>query len=315
MLVVMGPVLGVSVATLYEAAIGPGFLLAGMYIVYTMVRSFFNPKLGPPVPMDERPVRIGPVIWECFIGLVPVTVLTIATLGVIIVGLTTATEAAALGSLGAIIMVICYRRFTWSGLWSACQSTLVTTSMVLFLAVTSNVFGAVFARLGTATWITQQLLAVPLPPLGTITLVFVLIFLLGWPFEWPAIVLIFLPMLAPVAAGLGYDMVYFGTVTAVVLQTAFLSPPVAMSAYYLKQVVKEWKIGDIYKGMYQFMVLQVLCVAILIFYPQIVTWLPEMLQERASAQKIPEEHQKIIDLQRKNTKSLEDDDWGSTSKK
>jgi tripartite ATP-independent transporter DctM subunit len=123
MLVVMGPVLGGSVATLYEAAIGPGFLLAGMYIVYTMTRSFFNPKLGPPVPMDERPTKIGPVIWECIVGLVPVTVLTIATLGVIIVGLTTATEAAALGLLGSIIMVICYRRFTWSGMWRACQNT------------------------------------------------------------------------------------------------------------------------------------------------------------------------------------------------
>jgi TRAP-type mannitol/chloroaromatic compound transport system permease large subunit len=192
----------VSVATLYEAAIGPGFLLAGMYIVYTMARSFFNPKLGPPVPMEERPAKIGPVIWECFVELVPVTVLTIATLGVIIVGLTTATEAAALGSLGSIIMVICYRRFTWSGMWRARQNTLVTTSVVLFLAVTSNVFGAVFARLGTANWITNQLLAVPLPPVGTMILVFTLIFLLGWPFEWPAIVLIFLPMLAPVAAGL-----------------------------------------------------------------------------------------------------------------
>jgi tripartite ATP-independent transporter DctM subunit len=315
MLVVMGPVLGVSVATLYEAALLPGFLLAGMYIVYTTVRSFFNPKLGPPVPMEERPVRLGPVIWECMIGLVPVVVLTVATLGVIIMGLTTATEAAALGSLGAIVMVICYGRFTWPDLWRACQSTLTTTSMVLFLAVTSNVFGAVFARMGTATWITNQLLAVPLPAVGTITLVFTLIFLLGWPFEWPAIVLVFLPMLAPVAAGLGYDMVYFGVVTAVVLQTAFLSPPVAMSAYYLKQVVKEWKIGDIYKGMYQFMVLQVVCVGILIYFPQIVLWLPTWLQEQASAQQIPEEHRKIIEQQRKNTKSLEDDDWGSTSKK
>jgi tripartite ATP-independent transporter DctM subunit len=315
MLVVMGPVLGVSVATLYMAAIGPGFLLAGMYIVYTMARSFFSPKLGPPVPMEERPTRLGPVIWECFVGLVPVTVLTLATLGVIIIGLTTATEAAALGCLGAIIMVICYGRFTFSSMWSACQSTLVTTSMVLFLAVTSNVFGAVFARLGTANWITTQLLAIPLPPLGTMILVFVLIFLLGWPFEWPAIVLIFLPMLAPVAAGLGYDMVYFGTVTAVVLQTAFLSPPVAMSAYYLKQVVKQWSIGDIYKGMYQFMVLQVLCVGIIIYYPSIVTWLPAVFEASARAQKIPEEHQKIIDQQRKNTKSLEDDDWGSVKKK
>ncbi len=311
MLVVMGPVLGVSVATLYEAAIGPGFLLAGMYIVYTMVRSFFNPKLGPPVPEEERPTSLGPVIWECIVGLVPVTVLTIATLGVIIVGLTTATEAAALGSLGAIIMVLCYGRFTWSGMWRACQNTLVTTSMVLFLAVTSNVFGAVFARLGTANWITNQLLAIPLPSVATMVLVFTLIFLLGWPFEWPAIVLIFLPMLAPVAAGLGYDMVYFGAVTAVVLQTAFLSPPVAMSAYYLKQVVKQWSIGDIYKGMYQFMALQVLCVGVIIYFPSIVTWLPTVLEAASREQKIPDEYQKIIEKQRSQPSSLYEDDYGA----
>jgi tripartite ATP-independent transporter DctM subunit len=280
MLVVMGPVLGVSVAKLYEAAIGPGFMLAGMYILYTMALSFFKPELGPPVPVDERPKSLGPVLWECLAGMVPVTMLTLATLGAIIVGLTTSTEAAALGALGAIVMVIGYRRFTVSGLLNACYSTLITTSMVLFLAVASNVFGAVFARLGTATWVTNALLAVPLPAWGTITLVLTLIFLLGWPFEWPAIVLIFLPMLAPVAAGLGYDMVWFGTITAVVLQTAFLSPPVAMSAYYLKQVVSDWSLGTIYRGMMQFMVIQCIAVVLVLAFPGIAMWLPEALEDK-----------------------------------
>ena len=277
MLVVMGPVLGVSVLQLYAAAFGPGFLLAGMYMVYTMVRSHLNPKLGPPVPKEERVHSIGTILWECLVGMVPVSVLTIATLGVILAGITTSTEAAAMGAAGAIALVLGYGRFTWRGLFSACQSTLATTSMVLFLAVASNVFGAVFARLGTATWITNTLLAVPLPAWGTISLVLFLIFLLGWPFEWPAIVLIFLPMLAPVATGLGYDMVWFGTIVAVVLQTAFLSPPVAMSAYYLKQVVKDWSMRDIYRGMYDFMVIQVLCVALVLAFPQIAMWFPEWL--------------------------------------
>jgi tripartite ATP-independent transporter DctM subunit len=278
MLVVMGPVLGVSVLQLYAAAFGPGFLLAGMYMVYTMVRSHLNPKLGPPVPKEERVHSIGTILWECVVGMVPVTVLTIATLGVILAGITTSTEAAAMGAAGAIVLVLGYGRFTWRGLFSACHSTLATTSMVLFLAVASNVFGAVFARLGTATWITNTLLAVPLPAWGTISLVLFLIFLLGWPFEWPAIVLIFLPMLAPVATGLGYDMVWFGTIVAVVLQTAFLSPPVAMSAYYLKQVVKDWSMRDIYRGMYDFMVIQVLCVALVLAFPQIAMWFPEWLE-------------------------------------
>jgi tripartite ATP-independent transporter DctM subunit len=279
MLVVMGPVLGVSVAKLYEAACGPGFLLAGMYIAYTMGRSFINPKLGPPVPIEDRPKKMWPVVWECVVGMVPVTVLTIATLGAIIAGLTTSTEAAAMGAFGAIVMVVCYGRFTWKGLMSACQSTLISTSMVLFLAVTSNIFGAVFARFGTATWVTNALLAVPLPAWGTMALVLALIFLLGWPFEWPAIVLIFMPMLAPVVDKLGYDMVYFGTISAVVLQSAFLSPPVAMAAYYLKQVVKEWSISTIFKGMYDFMWIQVICVVLVLAFPGIAMWLPNWLEE------------------------------------
>jgi tripartite ATP-independent transporter DctM subunit len=279
MLVVMGPVLGVSVLQLYAAAFGPGFLLAGMYIAYTMTRSFFNPKLGPPVPMEEREKDFGKILWECVVGLVPVTVLTFATLGVILAGITTSTEAAAMGAAGAILLVIAYGRFTWKGLLDACNSTLASTAMVLFLAVASNIFGAVFARLGTATWITNTLLAIPLPAWGTMTLLLTLIFLLGWPFEWPAIVLIFLPMLAPVATGLGYDMVWFGTIVAVVLQTAFLSPPVAMSAYYLKQVVKEWSLRTIYRGMYEFMVIQVLCVALVLIFPGIAMWFPNWLQE------------------------------------
>ncbi|HUQ76667.1 MAG TPA: TRAP transporter large permease subunit, partial [Burkholderiales bacterium] len=278
MLVVMGPVLGVSVLQLYAAAFGPGFLLAGMYIAYTMGRSFVNPKLGPPVPVEERVHSMKTIVWECIVGLVPVTVLTIATLGVILAGITTSTEAAAMGAAGAILLVIAYGRFTWKGLFSACHSTLASTSMVLFLAVASNVFGAVFARLGTATWITNALLAVPLPAWGTMTLLLTLIFLLGWPFEWPAIVLIFLPMLAPVATGLGYDMVWFGTIVAVVLQTAFLSPPVAMSAYYLKQVVKDWSLSTIYRGMYQFMVIQCICVALVLVFPDIAMWFPRWLE-------------------------------------
>jgi TRAP-type mannitol/chloroaromatic compound transport system permease large subunit len=151
------------------------------------------------------------------------------------------------------------------------------------LAVASNVFGAVFAWLGTATWMTNALLASPLPPWGTMSLLLTLIFLLGWPFEWPAIVFIFLPMLAPVAKGLGYDMVWFGCIVAVVLQTAFLSPPVAMSAYYLKQVVKEWNLRLIYRGMADFMVLQCACVALVLIFPAIAMWFPQWLQARRVA--------------------------------
>ncbi len=277
MLVVMGPVIGVSVGKLYEAAIGPGFLLAGLYILYTMVRSYLNPKLGPPVPPAERPRSLGPVLIECLVGLVPVTVLTAATLGAILMGLTTAAEAAALGALGAIVLAVAYGRFTWPGLLAACRDTLVTTSMVMFLAVTSNVFGAVFARLGTAGWLTDALLAMPLPPAGTMALVLVALFLLGWPFEWPVIVLVFVPILYPLVQAMKYDIIWFCTLVAVNLQTAYLSPPVAMSAYYLKSVVPSWQLKDIYAGMLQFMVLQVIGLLAVIMFPEIALWLPKRL--------------------------------------
>jgi len=286
MLVVMAPVLDISIIDLYAAAFGPGFLLSGMYIVYTLGRSFLNPKLGPPVPMEDRPTSVKVVLWECLVGLVPVTILTILTLGAILAGLTTAAEAAALGALGAVVLAVAYGRFTLKGFLGACNSTMATTAMVLFLAVGSNVFGSVFSWLGTANWITNMLIASPLPGWGTMTLLLGLIFLLGWPFEWPAIVLIFLPLLAPVAKGLGYDMVWFGCIVAVVLQTAFLSPPVAMSAYYLKQVVKEWNLSLIYRGMADFMVIQVICVALVLAFPQIAMWFPNWLQERVKAERV-----------------------------
>jgi TRAP-type mannitol/chloroaromatic compound transport system permease large subunit len=170
---------------------------------------------------------------------------------------------------------------------------MTTSSMVLFLAVASNIFGAVFARLGTAQWITDTLLSLPLPPFLMLLLVLFLIFLLGWPFEWPAIVLVFLPIFYPVVAALKYDLVWFGALVAVVMQTAFLSPPVAMSAYYLKQVVKEWSLSTIYKGMFDFMWIQVACILIVFIFPQIALWLPTTLQEQTRAERMapPSEQQ------------------------
>jgi tripartite ATP-independent transporter DctM subunit len=307
MLVVMGPVLGVSVADLYAAAFGPGFMLAGVYIVYLLTRSFINPRLGPPVPLDERIHSLGYMLKEVLVGTVPLLALITATLGSILMGLATPTEAAGVGATGALILMIAYGRFTVRGFQRALLSTMATSSMVLLLAVTSNIFGAVFARLGTANWITESLLSFQLPPLLMLVMVLVLIFLLGWPFEWPAIVLVFLPIFYPVVAAMKVDLVWFGALVAVTLQTAFLSPPVAMSAYYLKQVVKDWSLATIYAGMFQFMILQVICIALLVAFPPIATWFPTMLQEAARAQKIPEEYQKILDRQRQ-APSLEDSD-------
>jgi tripartite ATP-independent transporter DctM subunit len=277
MLVVMGPVIGVSVAHLYAATLGPGLLLATLYIVYCLGRSFLNPRLGPPVPLEERIGSFGAIAREFFVGMVPLGLLIVATLGSILGGLATPTEASAVGASGAIGLAVLYGRLTLPALRTAVFNTLTTSSMVLFLAVASNIFGAVFARLGTATVITNILLALPLPPLAMLLIVMALIFLLGWPFEWPAIVLVFLPILYPVVRALDFDPVWFGALVAVNLQTAFLSPPVAMSAYYLKQVVPQWGLGTIYRGMADFMVIQVIALLAVILFPQLALWFPAFL--------------------------------------
>jgi len=295
MLIVMGPVLGVSVADLYSASFGPGLMLACIYIVYLMGRSFIDPKLGPPVPKEDRVTSIVAILKEVAIGVLPLFLLIGATLGSILAGLATPTEAAGIGAMGAMILAVCYGRASYAGLKRACISAMTTSSMVLLLAVTSNIFGAVFSRMGTAAWITEAMVAMPVPPLLMLGMVVALIFLLGWPFEWPAIILVFLPIFYPViealrpsvsqTLGIAPDMfmIWFGALVAVTLQTAYLSPPVAMSAYYLKQVVKDWSLGTIYKGMFQFMVLQCVAIALVMFVPSIATYLPTQLRAESRA--------------------------------
>jgi tripartite ATP-independent transporter DctM subunit len=317
MLIVMGPVLGVSVADLYAAAFGPGFLLAGIYLTYLAGRAFINPKLGPPVPKEDRITDVGVILKEVAVGVLPLLGLIAATLGSILAGLATPTEAAGIGSFGALLLAAAYRRLSYEGLKRAVISATATSSMVLLLAVTSNIFGAVFARMGTASWITQALLSMPIPPVMMLVLVVVLIFLLGWPFEWPAVILVFLPIFYPVMEGLkpvlaqslgihlDMLMVWFGTVVAVTLQTAYLSPPVAMSAYYLRQVVKEWSLATIYKGMFEFMMLQCLAIALIIIFPPIATWFPEKLQSEQRAVKTEEVDDSMNKLEEEPASTME----------
>src|SRR5512134_889110 len=237
MLIVMGPVLGVSVADLYAAAFGPGFLLAGIYLVYLLGRAFLNPKLGPPVPREERVHSFPVILKEIVIGVVPLLCLIAAALGSILAGLATPTEAAGIGALGAVLLAAGYRKLTYARMKQVVLATTATSSMVLLLAMTSNIFGAVFSRLGTATWITDMMLALPLSPVTMLVVVILLVFLLGWPFEWPAIVLVFLPIFYPVVdarqPALGaprgtapdFVMVWFGAVVGETGHTAFRLAP------------------------------------------------------------------------------------------
>jgi tripartite ATP-independent transporter DctM subunit len=280
MLVVMGPVMGVSVAKLYASSFGPGFMLSGIFIAYVLIRSYLQPHVGPALPQEQRATSYGFLLKELMIGMLPHGFLILATLGTILAGLATPTEAAAMGALGAFLLASIYRVLTWKRLRDACSLTLQQSSMILFLVVTSNVFGAVFARLGSANVVTKALLAIPIPPMGMLFVVMALIFLLGWPFEWPAIILVFVPLLQPVIDALKLDMLWFATLIAVNLQTAYLSPPVAMAAYYLKGVAPDWRLSDIYWGMAQFMVLQVIGLILCIVFPEIILWFPRWLFDR-----------------------------------
>ena len=277
MLVVLAPILGISIVRLFAACIMPGLFLAGLYVSYAMVRSFLKPELGPVLPFEERDVSVTYKAQEFFFGLVPLAVLIIAALGSILFGLATPTEASAMGALGAILLTIAYRRLTVSVFVEAVRQTLTLSGLVLYLAVGALMFGAVFSSLGSASVITELLLSVPTGQFGVLIILMVVIFLLGWPMEWPAIIFIFIPIFMPLIIEMEYDLVWFGTLVAVNLQTAFLSPPVAVAAYYLKGVVPEWSLKDIYWGMLQFMGLQVIGLMVLLFFPPLALWLPGVL--------------------------------------
>ena len=217
-------------------------------------------------------------LWhEFFMGLVPPSALVAFALGSILFGWATPTEGAGCGAFGAVLLALFYRKLTWQRLYDALIKTLEITVLILFLVAASNFFGAVFSRLGTPTMLTEFLLQWQLSETLVLLIIMALIFLLGWPLEWVPIVLIIVPILIPALDQLGVNLTWFGILVAVNLQTAWLSPPVALSAYFLKGVVPSWDLGDIYKGMLQFMVLQLFGLALVFIFPEIALWLPRLI--------------------------------------
>ncbi len=277
MLVVMGPVLEVPVTDLFSAAIIPGIILAFLYAAYGQIRCLINPKLGPPLPVEERAASMSVVVMEFLKGLVPPAALVFSALGSIMFGFATPSEGAGMGAFGSLVLALAYRRLTWAGLREALIKTLEISALVLVLVAASNFFGAVFSRLGTPMLITNYLLELNLPPMVILIMIMAFIFVLGWPLEWVPIVLIVVPILLPLVDQLGFNLTWFGILVAVNLQTAWLSPPVALSAYFLKGVVPEWDLKDIYAGMMQFMVIQVIGLILFMLFPQLVLWLPSYI--------------------------------------
>jgi TRAP-type mannitol/chloroaromatic compound transport system permease large subunit len=196
-----------------------------------MVRSYLNPQLGPPLPKEMRSANILATLGQFLLNAVPLAMLVFAALGSILFGLATPTEAAAMGAFGAVVLTMVYGRLKYAVFREALLKTLETAAMILFLAVAANMYGAVFTRLGTINLITNFLTSLPLSPIMLLILIQIVIFILGWPLEWPAIILIFLPIFIPMVQTLGFDLIWFSVLTAVTLQTTFLSPPVAMAAY------------------------------------------------------------------------------------
>ncbi len=277
MLVVMGPIMEIPVTDLFAAAIIPGIMLAVLYAGYATIRCYLDPSLGPVVPEEDREKNIRVVLYEFFMGLVPPALLVFSALGSILFGLATPTEAAGCGALGAILLALAYRKLTLEKLKDGLIKTLEITALIMLLVAASNFFGAVFARLGTPSMITDFLLSLEVNRYLILLIVMAMIFLLGWPLEWVPIVLIVVPIILPLIEGLGFNLIWFAILVAVNLQTAWLSPPVALSAYFLKGVVPEWDLKDIYIGMMQFMVLQVIGLLLIIIFPQIALWLPHYI--------------------------------------
>jgi tripartite ATP-independent transporter DctM subunit len=278
MLIVMGPVVGVPTTDLFAAAVIPGFVLAALYIVYSVGRCYINPALGPVVPVEDRLASNAAVLKELALGVLPVVVVIMATLGAILAGIATPTDAGACGAFVVLIMTLVSGTMTWEKMRKSVYATLEVSCMILLLVAASNYFGAVFSRLGSANMIAEAMLNLSLPPTAMLVLILAVIFVLAWPLEWVPIVLIVVPILLPLVQKMGIDLVWFCTLVAVCLQTAWLSPPVALSADVLKGVVPDWKLTDIYAGMMQFMVLQLIGLALLLMFPQMALWLPEVLR-------------------------------------
>lgn len=276
MLVVMGPSFQVSISRLYAAAILPGLLLAGLYIVYTMTRVWWNPRLGPPLPDEELNVTKAHLIWELVAGIIPPAFLILMTLGTIATGWATPTEGAALGCVGAIIICAANRSLNFPIFRDAVYRTVLTTSMVMILLAASTFLGSVFSAFGTPKFLADTILSWDVPGGLLIILILAVCFVLGWPLEWVPIVVIIIPIFLPLLQALQVDMVWFSILVAVTLQTCWLSPPVALSAYYLKAVVPGWSLLEIYRGMMPFMIIQWICVLLIYYFPQIPLYLPNL---------------------------------------
>jgi tripartite ATP-independent transporter DctM subunit len=279
LLIVYAATSGVSVVRMYAAALLPGLFLASLYLVYIIGRAMLNPSLAPKPTKeqigDHSPLQIA---WMMVTSFVPLAVLILAVLGAILFGFATPTEAAAIGALGGLVLAFAYGAMTWQRLKESVYLTARTTAMVCWLFVGSATFASIFAYLGGQQLISDFVTGLDMSPLMFLILAQIIIFILGWPLEWTEIIVIFIPIFLPLLGHFEIDPLFFGILVAVNLQTAFLSPPMAMSAYYLKGISPSWiKLTDIFMGMLPYMGIVIFCMVLIYMFPAIVYWLPNLI--------------------------------------
>ena len=277
MLIVYAAASGVSIVRLYAGAMYPGLVLVGLYMTYIVGRSILQPSSAPrPTKEEVPPVPAGKLVVMLVTSFFPLAVLILAVLGTILLGLATPTEAAAIGALGGMVLAVGYRAMTFQRLRESVYLTVRTTAMVCWLFVGSYVFSAVFSYLGGEDLISEFVSGLDLTPLQFLLLAQLIIFLLGWPLEWSEIIIIFVPIFLPLLEIFEIDPLFFGILVALNLQTSFLTPPMAMSAYYLKGISPpEVTLIDIFKGILPFLAMVIISMVILYQFPQIVFHLPE----------------------------------------
>jgi tripartite ATP-independent transporter DctM subunit len=278
MLILYGAVAGVSVVRLYAAAMIPGILLAGLYVLYVIGRAIHNPALAPKLPREEIEVPFATVLRHLLTSFFPLAVLIFCVLGAIMFGLATPSEAAAVGALGGILLAAGYRALSWDRLKEAVFLTARTTAMVCYLFIGSWNFASIFAYLGTHHLIEQWVVSLDLSPITFLIVAQLIIFLLGWPLEWTEIIVIFVPIFLPLLKVFDIDPLFFGILVALNLQTAFLSPPVAMAAYYLKGIAPPHvQLTQIFGGCLPFLFLVIVSMVLVYYFQGLVYWLPNYI--------------------------------------
>ncbi len=276
-LLVLSDQLGVSVGDLFLGALIPGLMLSGSYMVYALVLAYFRPEIAPALPLAERQITGMALVKKVIKAVVPPLLLIFAVLGSIFFGLATPTEAGAVGAVGSCLLAALNRRLNWELIRSASHATAVVSSVVMTILICSSFFALVFDALGGKDLITDLLVNLPGGKWSFLIVSNIVIFLLGVFLEFIEICFIAMPLLVPAAQLLGIDMVWFGVVMAVNLQTAFISPPVGFSLFYLQSVAPpEISTKDIHKGALPFVALQFLMLLIVIAFPQTVRWLVDL---------------------------------------